>query len=238
MPFKIDTKGLKDYRRLMKKMPRKMVGIVGFTLNDFAFGTRDESIRYINETMTVRNQGFVRRQLWAQRAKFAAGINGMQSIAGSVRKDRFTGWREQIQGADMPRDRAITTSARGGSRARQVRRTARLMPGTKWDEPRQFQGKNARQRANEMLQELGRGRKRRPFLIYGHRTIESGLYMFGGGAKGKRKLIALQIFNRSVSVGRDPWHKKSVQRYFRARPPGRTFAKNANKAFKRMMKLR
>lgn len=238
MSFKVDTKGLKEYRRLMKKMPRKMVPIVGFTLNDFAFGTRDESIKYINASMTVRNQAFVKRNLWAQRAKFAAGINGMQSIAGSTRKDRFTGWKEQVQGSDMPRERAITTAARGGSRVRQVRRTARLKPGAKWDEPRQFKGDTARQRANAMLQELGRSRKRKPFMIYGHRSIESGLYMFGGGAKGSRKLIALQIFNRPVRVGRDPWHKKAAQRYFRAHPAGRTFAKNANKAFKRMMKLK
>lgn len=238
MSFRVETKGIKDFQRVMRKMPRMMTTAVGFTLNDMAFGARSEMLKYISQTMTVRNQGFIKRQMWAQRAKFSEGINRMQSVAGSVRKDRFTGWKEQVQGADMQRDRAITTDARSGSKSRQVRKGARLRPGTKWDEPRMYKGNSSRNRANTMLQTIGRTRSRKPFIIYGHRTLTSGLWMFSGGPKDKRRLVVLQLFNRSTKVRRDPWHIKATKRYLAANPPGRTFAKNATKAVKKKLKMK
>lgn len=223
----IDKRGLRAYKSFLRKLQRKLIGAAGMTLNEFAFGSRVESIKYIQQNMTVRNQTFVKSALWAERARFAKGINGMQSKVGSVARNRFTGWKEQIQGADMPRDRAITTAARGGSRASVVARRNRLKPGKKWKEPKQFKGKTMRERANTMLQTLGRKGAKMPFIIYGHRTLPSGLWMFGGGPKDKRRLIALQLFGRKTKVRRDMWLKKAVSKYFRSNPAGHTWKKYA-----------
>jgi hypothetical protein len=230
--FRIDKKPIDKYSGSIRGFTRKFNKAAGLTLNDFAFGSREQSYRYIESNMIVRSPGFVKRSLWAERATFADGLDKMQSKMGSIRRDRFTGWREQIEGSQMPRDRAITVGARGGSKRRRVGPQARLRPGKSWRRPDQYKARTARNRANAMIQALDQEGYRQPFLVYGHRTLSSGLWKFKGGRKGRRKLIALQLFNKTANVRRRPWMTTAVKWTFKKYPPGRTFARHAKRAFK------
>lgn len=233
--LKIYTDEFREYKKLMrKKMPRAFAYAAGYTLNDLAFGTREEGLNYINQTMIVRNKAFVRSRLYAQRAKFSEGIDRMESIAGSLAARDFTGWREQITGEQMARGRAITKASRGGSVTRRVRPSARLRSGTTFTSPKAFRGRSQRERANTMLQTLDRDGNRNPFILYGHRTLSSGLWKFGSGRRGKRKLILLQLFGKSARVRRDNWIEASAKRFIKANPIGRLFAQNAAKSISKI----
>jgi len=233
----INTTELRHFSEIVrKKLPKAFNYAAGHTLNDLAFGTREEGIHYINQTMIVRNKRFVESSMRVQRARFAAGIDRMQSIVGSIRRDRFTGWQEQITAAQIPRGRAITKAARGGSVLRRVAPKARLRPGSPFKSPRDYAGRSARERANTMMQTLDREGNRNPFILYGHRTLSSGLWKFGSGQKGKRKLIILQLFGRSARVRRDRWMDVATKRFIKSNPIGKIFERQAKRSLERLQK--
>lgn len=232
--FYIDKNSKRKFKKQLSKLQRKFVGAAGMTLNDFAFGARKEYVDVIHSRMQVRNTGFIKRQLWAEQAKFSQGINHMQSKAGSRDKNNFSGWREQIEGSRMKRDKAITLAARGGSSGRRVKPSVRMRKGKNWKQPRHYKGRGMRGKADAMLQQLGREGYRQPFVIYGHRTLPSGLWMFGGGPRDRRRLVALQLFGERAKVRRLMWMPIANKLYFNSNPPGRTWERHAKKQFSKL----
>jgi len=212
------------FSKLLVRAPRALTKAYGMTLNDLAYNARQQSFKYIDQTMTVRSKQFVSSKLRFERAKFSDGINNMQSVMGSVGGPRFTGWREQMDGSDMPRDRAITTQARRGSTTNRVAPRARLRPGKSWKSPRSYKGRSRTAKATAMLQHLSRIKYRQPFLVYGHSRVQPGIWIFKAG-----KLTPLQLFKRSVTVKKDPWINNAVRDSLRAHPFRRILIKRAKK---------
>ena len=230
--FQNDTRGQKDFKKVLRKLPRRLEYAAMFTLNDFAFGARKSYVKIIDTDMTARSPKFIKGRMRAQKVRFSHGLKGAQSMAGSIRADRFTGWREQVTGADMPRDRAITPAARRGTITNRVAPSARLKPGNKFISPQKYRARTPferRNRANAMVQHLARTKYRKPFFVHGHPKIQPGLWKFVGG-----KLKPLQLFKRTVPVGKMLWHIKGTHRYFKKHPPRITYIKRAKEQIKKM----
>jgi hypothetical protein len=180
-------------------------------LNRAAFGSRDEILKYFNRHMEVRSPGFVKGRV---RVKKASRIK-RESIVGSVRAARHTGWAEQEGLAEDKRDKTLTLESRGGRKNKRVSPSLRMKKGKSRPRPTDYPGRTKRQRANAMLQDLGRKRNKRPFIIFGHRKLPAGLWRFGEGVPGKRKLIPIQLFgDKPAKTRKSPWMRSSTKNYF------------------------
>ena len=170
----------------------------------------------MRSTMTVRNDSFLRSRIRVKKAPGGASMANKEAVVGSVRAARHTGWAEQEGLKPDNREKVITPLARGGSNKKRVRPAMRMKKGKKHPRPGDFKGSSARHRATVMLQTIGRTRSKKPFVIHGHPKISPGLWRFGRGSKGRRKLEPLQLFKEKPATPvRNLWMTKSVDRYFR-----------------------
>lgn len=210
--FSVDQSGLKNLQKYISEAGKKFRAAENMWINRAAFGTRDNALAYLARNFTVRSPGFVRSRLRVEKATFSR----QRAEVGSIRTQRFTGWAEQEGLAEDKRDKTVTPSARLGVITKRVLPRFRMKRSTSFRKPDDYAGRTRRQRANAMLQAVGRGRDKRPFVLYGHRTLQAGLWRFGDGPKGRRKLEALQIFGKKPPrPKRAPWMRSSVRKYFR-----------------------
>lgn len=126
MEWKADLTEVNGLKGWYKKQPRKVQTACSRMLNAFAYGTRTEAIAVINDVMTVRNKGFVSRQLRYTKTSAGLPIGGQRSWAGSVATERFSGWTEQEKGARTNQKRLATLAGRGGDKTKQIRQSVRL----------------------------------------------------------------------------------------------------------------
>jgi hypothetical protein len=141
--FQVDDRELKTLVNLFKKMPREFQVVVSQILSQIAATVKFQSSKVIGRDMTVRNSRFVDSVLRYSRAKPQA-INRQFSTAGSIAKDRFTGWIEQETGQQQQRTRVGTLLARQGDKQKQIPSKNRLKPGTELLEPENFGINNAK----------------------------------------------------------------------------------------------
>jgi hypothetical protein len=229
MAFEIDLRNFQTYERWLKRAPKQIKGASVMLLNNYAFGTRTESINIIAERMFIKKPGFVPSRIQVEKASVARPM----SRVGSVALPRFSGWEEQETGKRTERTRVFTLLARGG-KAREARREARLKPGGDRPVPEDYEGVNAHHRVIVMLGTLNKQGYRRAFIIRGHKRMKPGLYKFKGGKK-KRQLHMLQAFKpRKVQPKRIRWLTGGRDRYMRSHPPGKVWAK----VMKRVLKFK
>ena len=206
MEIKIDLHELDGLRRWYGKQPRLVKIASARMLSAFAVGTRLGAITEINKSMTVRNKGFVSRQLRYSNANQSQPVNSQASWAGSVAKDRFSGWKEQ-EGGRVTRNRfAMTLGGRGGNIQKQMRPSIRLKPSTQVITP-SSDGYNPRGGPGNIggfFAMMRRKKENRPALIARYRTLYK--------RKGT-KFQAAQKFERK-RVGIDRWLKRARAIYF------------------------
>lgn len=181
-------------------------------------------------SMTIRNAKFLTRMLRAQTVKGSTPIASQKAISGSLEGQRFTGWAEQELGKAPEKTRTASLFARGGQHSKQIKRKARLFPGTKHMSPDDVQGKNAHHRAVVLLIVTNRNRLKEPFIIKGHDTLIDGLYQWAG--KGKLKM--LQTFEEAKKPKRLLWLTRARKRYFSKTNMTRLW----EKTLKRTLKLK
>ena len=221
MTTDMNAKDLTKLLKYLKTAPKKFAAAQTMWVNRAAFGSRDNILKHIKTTMIVRKESFLKSRIRVKKA--SGGSANREAIVGSVRAARHTGWAEQEGLKEDKRDKVITPAARGGNLRKAVRPSARLRKGRNHPTPARYPGKGKRsqaktahQRANAMLQVLGHTRTRKPFIVTGHRKLPSGLWRFGAGAKGKRKLEPLQLFkHRPARPQKNPWMSGSVKKYFK-----------------------
>lgn len=215
MTTEMNTRDLAKLLKYLKTAPKRFAAAQTMWVNRAAFGTRDNILDHIRSTMIVRKESFLKSRVRVKKAPRGSMGSNREAVVGSIRTARHTGWAEQEGLKEDKRDKVITPGARGGNVRKTVRPSARLRKGRNRPSPAKYPGRTRRQRANTMLQVIGRTRSKKPFIITGHRSLPSGLWRFGNGPKGKRDLEPLQLFKtRPARPRRNPWMTKSVDRYF------------------------
>jgi hypothetical protein len=137
----------------------------------------------------------------------------------STSVNRFSGWGEQEHGTKTKRKRIATRKGRSGSFKRQVSKRARFK-GKRFYSPRDLgtsspyiQSPHHAAQVMIIWARRNLGADETPFLIYGHRKIEPGLFYFAGS-----KLYRLQYLNppkKRRQPRRIKWMSISTRRMFR-----------------------
>jgi len=211
--FTMDPAGLKKLDRFFKGFPNEAKKATAGILNSLAFQARKYQIESISANMVIRNRRFIESSLRVETTR-ALPINQQVAYAGSINRPRFTGWEEQQTGKPPKRKRSITLHARGGSKAGQVRRKARLRSGNKFYKPEQFQGKNIKQRFQFMMRVLG-SRGGGEFLLTQNIPTKRGHLKRGLYSLKKHKIIKLQDFDKEYKIRRLPWATMAMTKLHR-----------------------
>lgn len=208
MEIHVDLHELDGLRRWYGKNTKLVRVASARMLNAFAVGTRLGAIEQINKTMTVRNKGFVGRQLRYTNASTNAPVNTQVSWAGSIGKARFSGWQEQEKGTKPLVNRhAMILGGRGGSIQKQMRPSIRLKSGVELVTPH-TEGYNPRGGATNIggfFAMIRRKKENRPILLARFKTLYK--------RKGK-KIQAAQQFNRKQPKV-NHWLKRARAIYFK-----------------------
>jgi hypothetical protein len=113
---------------LMRESPAKYKGAVRKYLDDAGFEYKKQAALSIDSLKTVRDKSFVSSRLRVDKTADVSP-NKMETTAGSIISDRFTGWSEDYGSAPQGRgSRILGTTARGGSMQSKVKAKNRIMP--------------------------------------------------------------------------------------------------------------
>ena len=225
--FAIKSKNLINLQRFFKRSgPRQFNRAAAMTLTSFAFGTSRKSRLIIKNRMTVRNERFVNSAIRTEKARQSAPMISQVATSGSIERPRFTGWAEQELGKKTDRTRTASLFARGGG-SKALRPSFRMKPGNSFTSPNDFEGKDDQHRATIMLQSLSRERKRKPFIIKGHRKFKAGLYKFKG-----KKIKRIQSFQTTKQPKRIKWLTLARQLYFRTTSVDGVWAESLRRVLK------
>jgi len=234
--FEMDLRQIAKFARLSARAPRQFAAATGMILNDAAFGTREEAINTISETMWIRQPGFVSNRIGVVKSTYSLPIRSQVSEVGSRALPRFSGWIEQQTGEKTDRSRVFTVLARQGSKGRPAIRGARMLPSTDFleaDDVR-IDGAKSRDHKEEIfLRMIQRQRYRKPFMIRRHSKFTPGVYrMRGGQRKSKLKLLT-SLEPRRVQPKRIPWLTMATDRYLKSNRPRKAVQFALKKVFKR-----
>lgn len=131
--LQIDNLELHNFSRNLRQFPQFIRPATASLLNKICFQIRTESLKVIQETMTVRNVRFVAGRLRYQKALPQAPVGRQFGLVGSwADRPRFGGWQRQVGQAEPPRNkgkRTIMLAARGGDESAQVKPAFRVKPG-------------------------------------------------------------------------------------------------------------
>ena len=218
--FEVNLQDYLNFKRGLKKAPKLYSKAGAHVLNSAAFGTRKLAIRNIKKSMIARNEKFIKGSVRVRKAALGRPLAVNQSQVGSVKRDRFSGWREQEGGQQTKRETQVWPAARRGNVRKQVVRIARLRNTGRFPKPTDFRGPgNPVARAARMIHILSRSGFTKPFLIFGlenrskGRKVPPGLYRFGTGSYPNRRIQLLQRFKKPESTKRLPWLQPAVQQY-------------------------
>ena len=200
--FTVKTPDIRNLEKFYKKAPKKFARASAGMLNNLAFQTRSAALVRIASDLAIRNPRFVASRMQVEKAK-SGPMSGQRAEAGSVTKDRFSGWTEQETGAEPLRNRVFTLTARRGNNQNQASPSSRLKPGNNIVDINDLNiaATGRMQRRRIFIQMMSR-RKNKPFIMRRkYKKMRRGVYVF----KGKR-LLQLQAFDR-MTVKRKPWMK-------------------------------
>jgi hypothetical protein len=237
--FQFSSRDLIALRKWYKKSPRQFAASTGMLLNNMAFGSRLESLGLIHARMLIRSPGFVRSRVQVKKSHFRLPMESQVSEMGSVKKPRFSGWVEQELGSRGARKHFASISGRAGNKRGKIKRGARLdkpfVNPKRYPKRRGFRGKNFDHRIQVMLSTLERMNYSKPFVIFGHTRIPSGLYKFGRGKTGfgQRQIDALQLFYKPKVTKRVRWMSGGVKRYFKSTNIKREWGKVVERMLRR-----
>lgn len=215
--FELNLQDYLNFKRILKKAPKLYSRAAANVLNSAAFGTRKLAIRNIKSGMIARNEKFIAGSIRVDKARRGAPMEMNKSVVGSVKRPRFSGWREQEGGQQTKRKHLAKPAARKGDLKRPVLRVARLRKGKSFLKPTAFGGRNPVDRALRMIHSLSANNYRKPFLIFGLENIKKrmppGLYRFGSGKPPNRRLELLQRFKSPQKTRRNPWMQPAREEY-------------------------
>lgn len=220
--FRLDHKDILKLREFYNKAPRKYSMAAGMVLNQFAYGTYENSTKAIMWGLTIRKYSLIRWALRYEKTSTRVPINAMESSAYSIRRGKFTGWDEQETGRKTERTRVASLLARGQKTTGQIGTPYRLYRGRKFLRPDDYPGKSSHHRAQMLLLDLARVNWKDPFVVWGHKRMPPGLYKFRGRKtkRGMRRPMLLQSFDpQRVQPRAYKWMTISRNWYFQENTP-------------------
>jgi len=206
--MKANLNELKGLKRWYGDQPDRVRRAAGMMLNDFAFGTRTQAIKTINDSMTVRKEKFVSGRVQVKKANINKPVSRQMSVTGSARKVKskkngaFSGWEEQEYGKGPVRNRYQTMAARNNQEKKQVRPIVRLKPGRKVLKKSDY-GMTGKHTAGQ-------------FLAAAKRKKENRLVRIGGVIfkRRRKEFEPVQILSKPKRTRRLKWMLMSRNRYF------------------------
>jgi len=201
---------IKFYKRAPKQFMMASKGL----LTSFAYQSREQQIREIQSSMTVRNINFVKARIRYQKAR-GNRIDNIYAETGSIQSPRFTGWKEQELGTKPMRTRTQSLTARGSDWNKQVKGTARMKPANRFFDPdSEMEGSSTEQRMAIALAGMRKGTiKKRNFLIKKKmrgklKTLKRGLW-----GMQRKQIYRLQTFKPSkLQPKRNQWHSRAIRK--------------------------
>ena len=229
--FSMSTKDLKLLTRLFKKSPQKMQRVVSGVLNSEAFGLRTSILKILDKEMTIRSAGFVKSRVRVVKAK-PGPVNSIESEAGSIFADRFSGWKEQQFGTEADRERVPTRFSRGGSWQDRMRPSLRSRGKNHMWRMSDFNITNAKNKKHRLiiyLQMLSQRKIRQRFFFPGRLgKMQPTVYKIQGGN-------FRSIYNPKQKVKktkRIPWMDKSIGLLLREVNPQSIWERNVKFVFR------
>lgn len=205
--FTMDDKDFKKFLKFIGKFNRGLPRATGTYLNNLAFEARTQSINTLSETMFVKAPGFIPRRLVVEKNKNFYSIRGQESTVGSASLPRFGGWLEQQTGQSEGRERNFTIQARRNNKSRPAVRPARLRAGKTRKTPNDYKGPTRHVRAMVMMRTLKKEKYNKPFIMFGHNNMKSGLYKLV-----RRVPRMLQKFGTPRKTKRIQWMDKAIKK--------------------------
>ena len=221
--FDYDKKAFKEFSKFYRAAPAKARRATARMLTRFAFGTREEAIKEIHRTMTVRSEGFVKRQMRFKGAR-ATNIDNQESSTFSVATDRFTGWKEQNDGTPDKRTRSQSLLARGRSFDKKVSPRNRMKPGNRFFSANSFDKMpTGAKETPALIKRMKVNHKNKPFIIKKrYKRIKRGVYKFV-----RNKMMILQNFEKKrTTPKKNPWMRSARENYFRSANLDREWTKS------------
>lgn len=225
--FDVEMKDLKNLIKFYKKAPKRFNKVSAAVLNDFVFGTRKKNINILKSNLTIRNEKFLNSRIRVQKARKTQDVRSQEAIVGSIKTQRFSGWVEQETGKARKQTRTATLLARGGSKNKPMKPSARLKRSNQFRDPDEFPGSSGHNRSVAMIRMLAKAKWRKPFVIKGHSRIKSGLFKFR-----RKKLERLQLFKpfpSKLQPERLKWLRGGAKAFFKSNQVRDIWGKNLNR---------
>jgi hypothetical protein len=229
---------LAQFVTVLRATPKEIRQASRDALNTMGLRLRDLMIAQIGKDMKVRNKTFVRKFMWVQKTK-AVWVEQQKVVVGSLKAKGVSGWKEQQDGGEAERDRTMSMLARGGSFAKQVQKTARIMKHPLTAEEAGIHGTD--------------GNRTVGLLAYAARTGWDGLVQLDGkykGAlarikpgkfrqvtKGKRKYLMPEFqivqHRKHFTPAKHPWRDEAVKALLSGTNVRTLWKESMQKAFER-----
>jgi hypothetical protein len=228
------TNQMVKFSKQLKKAASRHRVATAFMLNEMAFRTRDAAIKDVfPRKFTLRNRAFARRGLQFRRTGTRVPSEQQESIFGSVRVGKSTGWIEQQFGRMAKRDHAGTLISRGRNRKRSMGRRFRMLSGRTFARPSDMDGsfKGDHHRAVAFIEKMKRDKFKDVFWISGHNKFPDGLYILRGAGKNRKPKL-VQTLDPNNRIRRIRWSQLAVKAMEKRMPIDAMWAK----AWKRLLK--
>lgn len=229
--FSMSTPDLKLLAKLFRKSPRKIQRVAAGVLNSEAFGLRTTILKTLEKNMTIRSPGFVKSRVKVVKAK-PGPINNLESDAGSIFSDRFSGWIEQQTGRKSARDRVPSKFSRGGTWGGRMKPSLRSRQKNPLWRMSDFDIDNAKNKKHRLIIYL---------QILDKRKIKQRFYFPGRLGKMNEKVYKFQskkirgIYNPVGQVSqprRFRWMDKSIDLLLKEVSPQQLWEKNVKFIFR------
>ncbi len=229
--FSMSTGDLKALARLFKKSPRKMAKVASGVLNTEAFGLRTSILKILDKEMTIRSSGFVKRNVRVVKTR-TGPINSIESEAGSIFADRFSGWKEQQFGTESDRESVPTRFSRGGSwqgRMRASLRSRQKNPMWRMSDFNITNAKNKKHRLIIYLQILDQRKIKQRFFFPGNLGKMRPIVYKRRGQKFRGVYNPKQKLRKTARI---PWMDKSIDLLLKEVDPQAIWERNVKFVFR------
>lgn len=210
--YRVDNKHMRRYANFFRGAPIVAGRACADVLTEMAIKSRLEAQNVIRRRLTSRSPGILRAGLRYKKAHARTNLNKIKSEMFSISKDNFTGWEEQVEGGKVRRGkRTYTKFSRGGKNKARVRPKYRA--GKKFLTPDDLDKTKAHAKSDHhlalvMLMWMKRKKGRRqPFMLYGHRRIQPGVYIWAR----REGLKQLQSFSTPPATPHLDWPAKAAE---------------------------
>jgi hypothetical protein len=208
-----ESKDLKNLTKFFKKASTTHSKLlVSSTLTSQAYAMKQANQRVLGRHLVIRNTRFFTSSLRYVPAKKFGDPRTNYAEAGSIERDRFSGWEEQQTGERSDKNRVATSAARGGNFQNVMKGRARLKRGNQFRTVSDYKRRKVRKKQALLLMLRETQKQKLDFIIRRQDTTKRtkglipGVYMWKGN-----KLLRVQSFGKQYKPDKIDWMGKSLK---------------------------